>query len=59
MPQITFTIPDELASQVSAERERMQRSLGIQFSQSQILSGLIRRALEAPQESQFQPSRAG
>lgn len=59
MAQITFTIPDELASQVDAERERMQTALHMRFSQSQILSGLIRRALESPQENQVQPSRAG
>jgi hypothetical protein len=59
MKQITFSLPQDLAEQVSAERERIQQSMGIRVSQSQILSGLIRRALEAVPQNDFQPSRAG
>ncbi|MFL9933477.1 hypothetical protein P0D88_30695 [Paraburkholderia sp. RL18-103-BIB-C] len=59
MAQITFSTPTDVVERVEAERVRMEQTLGMRFSTSQILTGLINRALEAPQQNKFQTAPAG
>jgi hypothetical protein len=56
---ITLAIEQETVERVTSWREDTTAKTGIRFSMNAAMNALLKRALEAEQQNDFQPRRAG